>query len=89
MSQSYAGPCAVEHACELQGYVEFNDGAATAHDNTAGTVFDPGTRGLERPQMPSDTVDVAVGIEAQTELAPDPASMSLEPTPRTVHSRER
>ena len=38
---------------------------------------------VERPQMP------AVEMEAQAELAPDLASMPLEPTPRIVHSRER
>ena len=81
MFQSYAGLCAVEQARELQDYVEFNDGAATAHDGTAGTVFDR--------KCPAVQWDVAVGIEAQTKLALDPASMSLEPTPCTVHLNER
>ena len=80
---------AVERASTSQSYVGFNDGAATAHDNTAGTVFDPGTKGLERPQMPICTVDIYSGDRGPDELAPNPASMSLEQTPRTVHSRER
>ena len=64
-------------------------GSRPSHDNTAGTVFDPGTRNRERPQIPSDIMDVAVEMEAQNKLAPDPASMPSVPTPHTAHSRGR
>ena len=56
-------------------------------NDTAGTVIDAGTESLVQPRVPSGTVDVALEMEAQTDLAPNPASMSLEPTPRTVHPR--
>ena len=61
--QGYVEPCAAEQACESQGNAESDDGAVAAHDSTADTVFDPGTRSLERPQMPSVAVDVAVVVE--------------------------
>ena len=67
----------------------FDDGADAAHDNTAGTVFDPGTRNLERPQMLSDIMDVTVEMEAQTKLVPDPVSMTSVSTPHTAHPYER
>ena len=87
MPQSYVGPCAVEQACEFQGDVDFVDGAAATHDSTTDTVFDPGAGNLERPQMLSDIMDVAVEMEAQTELVPDHVSMPSVPTPHTAHSR--
>ena len=98
--QSYTGFCAVEQASEFQGYVGFDDGAATnnldssstadhAHNNTAGTVFDPGTRSLVRPQVPNGTVDTTVEKEAQTTSIPNPGSMAVGPTPGTVNARER
>ena len=62
---------------DFQGYVGCNDEAATVHDNTAGTVFDPGTRSLEWPQLLSGTVDVAVGMEVQTGLARIPRTCLL------------
>ena len=43
MLQSYVGPCAAEQASDSQGDVDFYDGVAAAHDNTAGTVLEPGT----------------------------------------------
>ena len=92
--------CAVEQASEFQDCVGSNDGAAInnldsprtvdhAHNDTAGTVFDPGIISLMRSQVPNGTVDITVEMEAQTELIPNPASMSLEPRPRTRHSHER
>ena len=42
MPQSRVEPCAVQ-ACDFQGDIDSDDGVAVAHDNTAGTVFDPGT----------------------------------------------
>ena len=69
--------------------IDFDDGAAAAHVNTAGTVFVPGTRNLERPQMLSDIMSAAVEMEAQTKLAPDPVSMPSVPKPHTAHSREQ
>ena len=87
--QGYVEPCAAEQVREFQGDVVFDDGAAAAHDSTADTVFDPGAGNLERPQMISDIMDVAVEVEAQTELALDPVSMPSVPTPHTAHSREK
>ena len=43
MPQSRVGSCAVQQACDFQGDIDFDNGVAVAHDNTAGTVFDPGT----------------------------------------------
>ena len=40
-----------------------------------------------QPQVPNGTVDIAVEMEAQTELSPNPASMSLEPTPCGVPTK--
>ena len=88
VSQGYVGVCAMEQASGFQGYVEVNDVAAADNldssgtvdytcTDTAGTVFDPGTESLVQPRVPSGTVDVAVEMEAQTDLAPIPASMSL------------
>ena len=100
VSHSYTGFCAVEQASESQDYVGSNDGAARnsldsprtvdhAHNDTAGTVFDPGILSPMRSQVPNGTLDITVETEAQTELVPNPASVSLEPRPRTRHSRER
>ena len=38
-------------------------------NDTAGTVFDPGTKSFVQPQVPNGTVDITVEMEAQTELA--------------------
>ena len=81
-SQSYSGFCAVEQTSEFQDYVGSNDGAAinsldsprtvdNAHNDTAGTVFDPGTVSLMRLQVPNGTVDITVEMEAQTGLRPN------------------
>ena len=90
----------MEQASGFQGNVGVNDGAAAdnldssgtvehTRNVTAGTVFGPRTESLVQPRVPSGTVDVALEMEAQTDLAPNPASMSLEPTTGTVHPRER
>ena len=90
----------MEQASGFQGYVGVNDGAAAdnldssrtvehTRNVTAGTVFDPRTESLVQPRVPSGTVDIALEMEAQTDLAPNPASMSLEPTTGTIHPRER
>ena len=78
-----AEPCAVEQARD----VAFNDSAAAAYGSTADTVLDQGTENLEWPQMISDTMDVAVGMDAQNEVTLVPASMPPEPMPQTAHSR--
>ena len=65
--QGYVEPCAAEQARESD--VAFDDGAEAALDSTADRVFDPGAGNLERPQILSDIVDVAVEMDAQTEWA--------------------
>ena len=80
-----AEPCAAEQVRDVAS----NDSAAAAYGSTADTVLDLGTENLEWPQMISDTMNVAVGMDAQTELTLFPASMPPEPMPQTAHSRGR
>ena len=75
-----AEPCAAEQARDLI----FDDGAAAAYDSIADTVLE---LGAERPQMISDTMDVAVEMDAQTDFALVPVSTSPEPMAQTSHSR--
>ena len=72
-----AEPCAAEQARDLI----FDDGAAAAYDSIADTVLE---LGAERPQMISDTMDVAVEMDAQTDFALVPVSSHLNRWHRLV-----
>ena len=61
------------------------------HNDTAGTMIDPGAveMRLVQPQVSNGTNDNAGEVEVQTGSTPNPATMASEPTPGTVHARER
>ena len=80
---------AVEQAGIFQGHIEADGLAAADSRDSSGTVVDPGAVSFVQPRVPNGIEDYADKLEAQTASVPNPANTTVEPTPGTVHSRER